>query len=150
MSEILKFEEASLEDGSLYNIYTLSFNNIKVPNTSVEIGLHTHRILLLENRAAELVDLFTGLVSLPEQISLSLKRRSLSSHSELKWKLKLDGKWSLINSKDDRLESYISNLEEFTGKIVRSYFFEVELVSLNLKLSGFVVLVILKCLACQK
>jgi len=87
MLNIKEYPETSSEDNSLYNIYTLSFNNIKVPNKSYELARHFNRILLLEERLLELINQFQNFVKLPEQ-NLVLARRPLSSHSELKWKIK--------------------------------------------------------------
>lgn len=128
------YEEVNGDDGSLYNIYTISFNNIKVPDKTVEVGRHFHRILKLEERIVELQNHFKNFVKLPDQV-LTLGRRSLTSHSEFKWKLKEGTKWVVIGSKDPRLKSYLESLLDVVAETeIRSHLFEVDLINANLKI----------------
>lgn len=133
MAVIDDFEERLDDNGSLYNIYTLSFNNIKEsPDNAVEVGRHFARIIRLEKRLVELKDQFESLVELPVN-DLRLMRRSFSSHSSFKWQIKLNGKWATMHSYDPRMDSYLEKItDEFLLKTIKSYFFEVELIDHNL------------------
>ena len=147
MALIEDFEESPENGNSSYNIYTLSFNNIKDgPNKFVELGRHLSRIIRLENNLNELKKQFETLVDLPEP-NLKLVRRSLEAHSTFRWMIKIQGKWSRIGSYDPKMKSYLESIkDDIARKTIESYLFEVELINQNLRVEwaryqGFCMLV---------
>jgi len=93
----LRNPNPSEEDESLYNIYTLSFNNIMGSASDVVRGRFMVSLKELEERARDLLDEYQGF----KLDRLSLVRRSFEAYSALSWRVSLDGSKRRFTSLDD-------------------------------------------------
>lgn len=130
MPKRIKNEVLESEDGSLYNIYSISFNNIKEPASIVEFGRQLDRLEKLENRIRDLTEDFKNL----GRSQLSLFRRSFTSHSEIKLILKQGNQRSELSFDHEELKDYLDSLSEIDQKHIRTFETEITLLNANLKI----------------
>jgi len=130
MPKKIKNEILESETASFYNIYLISFDNIKHPATLVEFGRLLDRLEQLESRARDVIEEFK-LIELNE---LSIYRRTSISHSELKLVLRENGKRKEMAFLDEGLAKYLEKLDPQKKEIVKSFEPEIRLLNANLKI----------------
>lgn len=130
MPKKIKNEILESETASFYNIYLISFDNIKHPATLVEFGRLLDRLEKLERRARDVIEEFK-LIGLNE---LSIYRRTSISHSELKLVLRENGKRKEMTFLDEGLAKYLEKVDPQKNEIVKSFEPEIRLLNANLKI----------------
>ena len=130
MPKKIKNEILESETASFYNIYLISFDNIKHPATLVEFGRLLDRLEKLERRARDVIEEFK-LIGLNE---LSIYRRTSISHSELKLVLRENGKRKEMTFLDEGLAKYLEKVDPQQKEIVKSFEPEIRLLNANLKI----------------
>ena len=130
MPKKIKNEILESETASFYNIYLISFDNIKHPATLVEFGRLLDRLEKLERRARDVIEEFK-LIGLNE---LSIYRRTSISHSELKLVLRENGKRKEMTFLDEGLSKYLEKVDPQKNEIVKSFEPEIRLLNANLKI----------------
>lgn len=130
MPKRIKNEILESETESFYNIYLISFDNIKHPATLVEFGRLLDRLEKLESRARDIIEEFK-LVGLNE---LSIYRRTSITHSELKLVLRENGKRKEMTFLDEGLEAFLETIDPKKKSVVKSFEPEVRLLNANLKI----------------
>lgn len=127
----LKNYNPAEENDSLYNIYTLSFNNIMGSASDVVRGRFMVSLKGLEERARDLLEEYQGL----KLERLSLVRRSFEGYSALSWRIALEGsKRRFVSLDDDDARELLESSEDFKRQHVMGLDREVQLLNANLKI----------------
>jgi len=127
----LRNPNPSGDDESLYNIYTLSFNNIMGSASDVVRGRFMVSLKELEERARDLLDEYQGF----KLDRLSLVRRSFEAYSALSWRVSLDGSKRRFTSLDDEaVIELLESVQAFERDQVFCLDREVQLLNANLKI----------------
>lgn len=116
---------------ALYNIYRISFNNIKGSASGIERGRSLARLKALEKRADDLRKDF----EIYQIERLSVYRQARPEHSQMRWRLKAeDGRWKIVTLESEEGQSFLESLGEEMRKIVLGFDSEFDVINVNLKL----------------
>lgn len=126
----MKNDNPLKEQSALYNIYTLSFNNIKGSASELERGRSLVRLDRLETRAKAL-QVEYGYIKLDR---LSLVRKTRPEYSSLQWRLTLpDGKRVYVALYENAMELKLADVSTELRDTVHLVGREVQLLNANLK-----------------
>lgn len=125
------FDNPYPDDESLYNIYTLSFNNIMGSDSDLVRGRILIGIRDLELRARDFIEEFRS----NHTPGIMMTRRSFDTHSMVTLRLlESKNKRPYVNFGDEKLVSFLAEQDEETRKIIESYRVETDILNANLKI----------------
>jgi len=129
-SDSIKSISAAESDSSLYNIGSISFNNIKDPE-GIELSQQFAFLVRLEERGLLLTDEI-GRLGIG---GLSLSRRAFPTHSAFLFRLSFEGKRGYIELDSEEAANFRETLSEVQLDILEGYVKELVLLNANLKVS---------------
>ena len=116
-------------DDALYNIGSISFNNIKDPE-GIELFNQFAYLIRLEERGLYLIEEISDL----DIDGLSLARRAFPTHSAFLFRAVLGGKRNYLDLGDDSAKEILESLSDDRQRILHSYNKQLRVLNANLKI----------------
>jgi len=120
---------AAESDASLYNIGSISFNNIK-DEEGIELRIQFAALLRFEQRGLQLIDE----ISECGIDGLSLARRAFPTHAAFLYRATVNGKRGYFDLNDDSASAVLDQMTQDQQKMVQGYYAELVLLNANLKI----------------